>query len=225
MRAIIFANGEFRNPAAFRAPITPDDLIICADGGTAHALTAGLEPHVIIGDMDSMDSISAAQCAQLKARGCRFITFPARKDETDLELALKHAVAEGADQIRVFGALGGRLDQTVANVLLLAMPDLAGVDVRIVDGRQEAFVVRDEVTIRGRVGDTVSLIPLAGDATGITTEGLEWALSDSMLPFGLALGVSNVMTAATARVRVGAGLLLVVWIPGEEFVQPPLRRL
>ena len=215
MRAIIFANGEFRDPAAGLARIAPDDLIICADGGAAHARAAGLEPHVVVGDLDS---ISAAQRARLEAMGCRFVAFPSRKDETDLELALKYAVAQGAGEILVLGALGGRLDQTVANVLLLATPDLAGVDVRIVDGRQEAFVVRDEATIRGRVGDTVSLIPLGGDATGITTEGLEWALSDGTLRFGPALGVSNVMTAATARVRVGAGLLLVVWIPARSEV-------
>ena len=207
MRAIIFANGEFPDPRAASTLIRPGDLIIAADGGTHHALAADVTPHIIIGDLDSL---LAETLSELKAAGTQIVRFSPRKDETDLELALLHAAREGATEIVVLGALGGRLDQTIANVLLLALPKLEGIDVRIVEGTQEAFLIRDEAVIEGSPGDTVSLIPLGGDTEGVTTTGLEWPLDEDTLRFGAARGVSNVLTREQAHVRVRRGSLLCV---------------
>jgi thiamine pyrophosphokinase len=207
VRAIIFANGEFANPQGVRDLIRPDDLVIAADGGARHALVIGVAPHVVIGDLDSL---SPDEQAHLEAAGSQIIRFPPRKDKTDLELALRHAAGEGAAEIVVLAALGGRLDQTIANVLLLALPELNRLDVRIVEGAQEAFLINSESLIEGQPGDTVSLIPLGGDAAGVTSEKLEWSLHEDTLRFGLARGVSNVLTSEQARVRVRQGLLLCV---------------
>ena len=207
MRAIIFANGEFPDPSSARDLLCSDDLVIAADGGARHALAAGATPNVIIGDLDSL---SLEEQARVEATGSQIIRFSPRKDETDLELALQYAVREGATEIIVLAALGGRLDQTVANLLLLAMPELGGIAVRVVEGAQTAFLVRDEALVEGQPGDTVSLIPLGGDAVGVTAEGLEWPLHEEALRFGPARGVSNVLTAGQARVRVRQGLLLCV---------------
>ena len=205
MRAIIFANGEFPDPQGARDLLRPGDLIIAADGGTRHALATGVIPHVVIGDLDSL---SPADLAQVEADGSRIIRFSPRKDETDLELALLHAARAGASEIIILAALGGRLDQTIANVLLLSLPELKELGVRIVEGAQSVFLIQDETTIEGQPGDTVSLIPLGGDAVGVTTEGLEWPLCEETLRFGPARGVSNVLTAEQARVRVQRGILL-----------------
>ena len=140
-----------------------------------------------------------------------------------LELALLYAAREGAIEIVILAALGGRLDQTVANLLLLALPELDGLDVRIVDGPQTAFLIRGgrdgddgrDVVIEGQPGDTISLIPLGGDAVGVTAEGVAWPLQEGTLRFGPARGVSNVLTAAQARVRVREGVLLCVVIRQE----------
>ncbi|RLC97753.1 MAG: thiamine diphosphokinase, partial [Chloroflexi bacterium] len=182
-------------------------LIIAADGGTRHALAAGVIPHVVIGDLDSL---SPADLAQVEAACARVIRFSPRKDETDLELALLHAARAGVSEIVVLAALGGRLDQTIANVLLLSLPELDGLDVRIVEERQKVFLIHSAATITGRPGDTVSLIPLGGDAVGVTADGLEWPLCEETLRFGPARGVSNVLTAEQARVRVRRGMLLCV---------------
>jgi thiamine pyrophosphokinase len=210
MRAIIFANGEFTDPQGARDLLHPDDLIIAADGGTDHALAAGVLPHVIVGDLDSL---SSDERARVEAAGSRIIRFPPLKDETDLELALQHAVREGATEIVILAALGGRLDQTIANLLLLALPELDGLNVRIVDGAQTAFLIHEGhggSLIEGQPGDTVSLIPLGGDAVGVTAGGLEWPLHEDTLRFGPTRGVSNVLAAEQARVRVRRGLLLCV---------------
>ncbi|RLC83411.1 MAG: thiamine diphosphokinase, partial [Chloroflexi bacterium] len=138
MRAVIFANGEFPNPQNARDLLRSDDFIIAADGGTQQALAVSAIPHVVIGDLDSL---SPDEQARVEAAGAQVIRFSPRKDETDLELALLHAVREGATEIVILAALGGRLDQTIANLLLLALPELSGLDVRIVEGQQTAFLI------------------------------------------------------------------------------------
>jgi thiamine pyrophosphokinase len=207
MRAIIFANGEFPDPSSVRDLLRSDDLVIAADGGTRHALAAGVTPDVVIGDLDSL---SPEEQAQVEVSGSRIIRFSPHKDETDLELALQHAARAGATEIIILAALGGRLDQTVANLLLLAMPELGGIDVHVVEGAQTAFLIQDQALIEGQPGDTVSLIPLGGDAVGVTAEGLEWSLQEDTLRFGPARGVSNVLMAEQALVGVRQGFLLCV---------------
>jgi len=210
MRAVIFANGEFTDPRGARDLLRPDDLIIAADGGTQHALSAGVIPHVIIGDLDSL---SPVERARVEAAGSRIIRFSPRKDETDTELALLEAAAAGATRITILGALGGRIDHTLANVLLLLMPQLEGIETIFFDGCSYLSVVRRKGEIRGQVGDLVSLIPLGGDAGGIITEGLEYPLHDETLHIGAARGISNVLTRPKARIAVGWGNLLVVHTP------------
>ena len=206
MRAIIIANGPApKRPVLFR--LQEGDWIISADGGAATALRWGWMPHTVIGDLDSLPQEVRPR---LEAAGCQFVTFPERKDWTDLELALRHAVEGGATEIVILGARGGRLDQTLANLLLLSRPEWAEVDIRVLDGQQEAFVIRHQGTISGQVGDTVSLIALTPQVTGITTSGLEWPLRDGTLTFGSTLGISNVLTEPVAQVRVRDGVLLVV---------------
>ena len=213
MRAIIFANGELPNPRDVQDLLHHGDgddvVIIAADGGTHHTLAAGVTPDIVIGDLDSL---SPETQARVEVAGAQIVRFSPRKDETDLELALLYAAHGGATEITILGALGRRLDQTLANVLLLALPELRSIDTRIVEGAQEAFLIQGEAMVEGQPGDTVSLVPLGGNAEGVTTDGLEWPLNEDTLRFGPARGVSNVLTAPQAHVRVRRGVLLCVVI-------------
>lgn len=223
MRTIIVANGELRPVAreAARAAIRAGDRLIAADGGAHHCRAMGLTPHVVVGDFDSL---SPADVAALEAGGARLVRHPSRKDETDLELAVRLAIAEGADDILILGALGGRWDQTLANLLFSALfhsslPSSsskegsgAGARLRLVDGAQQIYLIRGKGEIAGQAGDTVSLISIGGDALGVTTTGLEYPLADGMLPFGATLGVSNRLTTQSATVTVREGLVLCVVI-------------
>jgi thiamine pyrophosphokinase len=110
----------------------------------------------------------------------------------------------------VFGTQGGRLDQAVANVMLLAHPALHGRTIELVEPQQRAWLVRTETRIHGRAGDVVSLIPLGDDVLVAETSGLRWAISSERLLFGRARGISNEMTAELATVKVASGRLLCV---------------
>jgi thiamine pyrophosphokinase len=113
-RIIIFANGDLPNPEKARALIRPDDFILCADGGTRHALALGLIPNLIIGDMDS----TTFDLRPSTENGTTTPQIPKDKNETDLELAIDHALTLNPDQILILAALGGRMDQTLANIAL-----------------------------------------------------------------------------------------------------------
>lgn len=215
MRVIIFTNGDFSSPQ----DILPWDVLIAADGGARHLMKLGLTPGWVIGDMDSL---TAPERVALKDAGAKLITYPARKDETDLELALHKAREFQPDEIVIYAALGARWDMTFSNLLILAHPALSELNARLIDGTQELRVLQNHKTMQidGAPGDTVSLIPLAGDAVGISTYGLEYILKDDTLIFGAARGVSNVLSDTRATITLRGGLLLVVHIrQGEALVQ------
>jgi thiamine pyrophosphokinase len=207
MYAVIVANAPDMDAAPYAAQIHAADLLIAADGGAQPLLRLGALPHLVIGDLDSLDDASQAE---LIARGVELRRFPRAKDETDLELALLYAAERGATAIDIMGALGGRWDHTLANVALLALPALYGRRCRLLDGQQELFLVRDAAPIDGRAGDTVSLLPLTAEARGVTTRGLLYPLAGATLHYEQARGVSNVLIEAPGQVSLEAGLLLVV---------------
>ena len=130
-----------------------------------------------------------------------------------------YAARRGATSITVLAALGGRLDQTIANILLLALPELHGVEATIVDGPQAALLVQGGGELRvvaGQPGDTLSLLPIGGDAAGVTVSGVEWPLQGSTLELGPARGVSNVLTSPRAVIRLDSGMLLCVHISRDD---------
>lgn len=214
-RAIILANGAIENPSSLRSRLATWGAaqVIAANGGSQHARHLGLQVDVVVGDLDSFEGTGQPQKAvdgpQLKA-------FPVEKNETDLELALLFAVQSGAKEVAVLGALGGRLDMTIANVLLLTHPQLSSAHVELWHADQTAWILRPpSAGITGRRGDTLSLIPIGGDAVGITTSGLAYPLREETLASGPARGVSNVLTGDTARVDLVAGSLLAIHTPGR----------
>ncbi|MBE0680646.1 MAG: thiamine diphosphokinase [Anaerolineales bacterium] len=212
MRIIIFANGELPDLEKARALLRDDDFIIAADGGTRHALALGLTPNVVIGDLDS---ISKEERRKIDAAGVEVIKFPADKKETDLELAIDHAMSLHPDQILILAALSGRMDQTLANIALLSNLQLATCNIKLTDGVEEIFFCRDQAKVEGRSGDIVSLLPWQGAAEGVFTENLKWHLHYETLYPEKTRGISNEMTADTASVSIKSGLLLIAHIIGN----------
>ena len=214
-RALILTNGELLDGPALKARIESwnPDLIIAADGGRRHAPPLGLWIDIVIGDLDSIEDI---QRETLRDQGTQFEQYKAEKDETDLELALLHAVDQGADEIAVVGIVGDRLDMVLANIHLLTLEALSPIRTEIWLGRQTVCLIRPPGNeFEGAPGDTLSLIPLKEDVIGVTTTGLAYPLQGETLFFGPARGVSNVMEQEFCRVDVEAGILLAVHTQSE----------
>ena len=215
--AIVVADGDV--PALdgpLDALLVPDDdgppIVLAADGGVRKAAELGLAPRVVIGDGDSL---RPREVAALRARGAEVVLFPAEKDESDTELAVREALARGARRIVVLGAFGGaRFDHALANVALLALPELEGRDVSLSDGTATIRLVGrvdgpGEIRIVGAPRDLVSLFPLDPTVEGIVTAGLRYPLQDESLRIGPSRGLSNELVASEAHIATRRGRLLV----------------
>jgi thiamine pyrophosphokinase len=206
-RAFIFANGKMDTPPALLAGIQPSDLIIAADGGAHHCRSIGLVPLVIIGDLDSLVE---SDVSYYHSVGTEIIKFPAQKDETDLELALRLVDERGVSQVFIIGGMGARWDMTIANVMLAAHPQFSGLSISLLDGNDILSVMHGggRSDFYGQYGNSLSLIPLGGDAEGITTNGVRYPLVNETLFFGSPRGVSNVIINDSAWVSLRRGRLL-----------------
>jgi thiamine pyrophosphokinase len=217
MRAIVLADGHAPSRRALTEAWPGWDaeieLVVAADGGARLAEPLGLTIDRWVGDGDSID---ADALATLRERGVATDLASHDKDESDTELALRAALAAGADDIVVLGAIGGtRIDHALANIGLLADAGLAGRTVTLLapDARIRLLQGPGSIALAGRVGDLVSLLPFGADVEGVVTAGLQYPLGDEVLAAGPARGLSNVRIATEARVRIGRGRLLVVEIP------------
>ena len=212
MKVLILVNGELCKPDVLRSRISAEtfDLVLGADGGARHAAAFDVTLDAVIGDMDSFPDLAPPGITP------EFISYPAEKNETDLELALLYARQQGADRIVMVGVMGGRMDMTIANIMLLTHASLSSCRIEVWHGEQTGWVIRSPGgAITGHPGDTVSLIPLSGDVSSITAEGLKYSFEGEELAFGPARGISNRLEKPTARIRLSEGLLLAVHTPGK----------
>jgi thiamine pyrophosphokinase len=181
--------------------------LICADGGARHIHALGLTPDLIVGDMDSLNGELQRDFVM---KGSRIIRYPETKDETDSELALQMAFMMTPDEIRIYGALGARIDHTLANLTLLAAAADRGIETRLLDEWCEIILVRQVAVIEGEIGQTVSLLAFGADVTGVTLEGFEYPLQNATIAPNRPIGVSNRLTAARGIISMESGNLLVL---------------
>ena len=210
MRAVVVAGGE-PDPAD-AGWLADADLVIAADAGAAWLASLNRRPEVLVGDLDSVDP---ALVTRLAAEGCVVERHPTEKDASDAELAVLRAVDAGADEVVIIGALAGeRLDHELANLLLLADADLheRARDVRIVRGGASVRALRggETLALDAGIGAWVTLLPVGGDAEGVTTLGLRFPLRGETVRIGRSRGLSNVVDEDPASVSLERGVLLVV---------------
>jgi thiamine pyrophosphokinase len=223
MQVIVLADGAIGPrdslDAAWPGWLQPGAAVVAADGGARHAAALGLRIDRWVGDGDSLGD---AAIAELFAEGVPIDRSSPDKDQSDTELAIVAALELRASAITILGALGGpRADHAIANLTLLSMPSLAAIDVRLLAVDARVRLLRapgsdgspSRVELDGRVDDLVSLLPVGGDAVGVSTAGLAYPLDDEPLLEGRTRGLSNVRTARLATVTLRSGRLLVVETP------------
>lgn len=209
MRALIVASGPIADYAALGSRIAPADLVLLADGGIRHALALGLTPTHVFGDFDSASDDELATARRL---GWPMTRLPREKDKTDTELAVDYALEHGATELLIIGALGGRLDHSLANLMLL--PNLAqrGVRASVIDDRNEAWALigPGAAVVAGGGAKYLSVVPLSSQVHGVTLRGVKFPLTEATLTLGGTLSVSNEFAAAEASVTIGDGIVLVI---------------
>ncbi len=200
---LIFAGGDLPHPD-LADELPSADLIIAADSGYDLALHLGFRADVLVGDLDSIEAPIPDHLIVER--------HPVDKEQTDLDLALELAIREEPARVVVVGGTGGRFDHELSTVGLLCSERWVRIEeIDWVSSRGRAHVLRGRRVLHGDVGSTISLIPIGGVAAGVTTNGLHWELTGDDLSAGSTRGVSNVMRAPVADIRIDSGCLLVVF--------------
>lgn len=210
----VVANGNIEDIDWLKLCLGKADVIIAADGGAKHVLACQLFPHYLIGDLDSL---SEEEVEKMASNHVEIIRYPPDKDETDLELAFLNIIespqlSQLGVPVELFGALGGRIDQTLANIMLLTHDKIHDLDVVVREPYQRVWVIDRSITVTGHIGDKLSLIPLTKDIKVKNTTNLKWPLVNERLDFGPARGISNVMTDRESSIEIDAdsGFLLCI---------------
>ncbi len=204
MRALIFTGGEIFEPI----PIPAAELVIAADSGYLNARRCGVNPDLLIGDFDSLDP---AMLSEGEPDEIKKIAVSPIKDDTDTQLAVDTAIDHGADEIILFGGLGGRLDHTLSNVFLLEYIAEKGIGAHMTDGRNHVDILRggERMTV-ARGGGYLSLISLTDLCEGVCVKGVYYPLTDAALTRRYSFAVSNEIIAEEAEVSLDKGVMLVI---------------
>ena len=207
MTAIVLLGGDAISPTSV-GDLPDNAVVIAADSGVHVAHQLGLSVDVVIGDLDSVNQTALAA---LVALGTTVIRHPADKNESDAELALRHAAAIGVSRIILVGGGGGRLDHqlsTYAVMFLAALSDIQ-LEARIAASRAYPIRTGETLNITCPPNSVVGLIPFGGDAQDITTHGLQWPLTDETLHIAASRGISNRSVGTDFSVMLGTGQLIV----------------
>lgn len=210
MKVCILLNGKINDYSIIKQFINNQnyDYIICADGGANHAYKMNITPNYIIGDLDS---INKETIDFYKKQNVLFEEFPSKKNETDSELCIFLSKSLNANKIDLFGTLGGRIDHILANINLLYYIREQEIIPRIISEQEEIYIATNEcVKIKGNVNDIISIIPIKGDAKGVTLENLEYPLNNYDMNYSTPLGISNIMLSEECKIAVKKGSLLII---------------
>lgn len=205
-RRTIIITSFVDTPFDMAKEVHDDDIIICTDGGYDIATSYGIVPSLVIGDLDSVKSEIPESIP--------VVEFPPEKDFTDLQLAIDVAVENGAQDIEVWGGIGGRLDQTIASMQLLTKYTKEVDWLVIRDGANLAFVIEARpgktYKLPPKDGWYLSLFSVSNECTGVTLKGVKYTLDNATLINTFPIGVSNEFTDDIGTLTFETGSLLVV---------------
>lgn len=178
------------------------DFIIACDGAANFLLAHDLHPDVIIGDMDSFDPAQLSDTDEIPT------LKQADQNTNDLEKALIHAAGNSATHVHICGALGKRIDHTLKNLSVLKQFHPRFEEISFEDEYGSSFIMPPEWKSTLPVGTVISLIPIDGNVSGITTKGLKYSLNNESLKCGVRDGSSNHTVTSEVKITAEKGTLL-----------------
>ncbi|MBF0377010.1 MAG: thiamine diphosphokinase [Desulfamplus sp.] len=230
MEYLIISNGIVLDDDSLLKLAEQADVIVCVDGGARHLKRINVAPNILIGDMDSID-IEAQLYMDICASEnyTKTIKYPKEKDASDTELAVLWAIEHGATYITLTGVTGSRMDHTLSNIFLLRSITKKGIGCKIVDAHNEIYLFSNELSknglrantrccnddygelsVNGKKGDLLSIIPITNEVSGLTLTGLKYPLSNATLQLGSSKGISNVFNQECASISLKHGTILII---------------
>ncbi len=202
-KCVIISAGKSDGYDILKDEVKDAQLIICADAGIVHAENAGIVPDIILGDFDSYSGDLDKHSNVIK--------LPVEKDDTDTMYAVKLALKKGCDEFVLFGALGGRLDHTIANIQTLKFLQLNNAFGRIVSENNIVFLLStSSIAVKKKEGFKLSVFAYGDKCRGVTLKNVHYPLDNYTLDNTFPLGVSNEFEGEEAFISVDEGDLLIL---------------
>ncbi len=211
MRFVIISGGDIQDEFALEwLQQNKYDQIIAADSGVNFLYRNGILPNVIAGDFDSVSEEKLDAFSEME--GIEILRLNPIKDDTDTEFVIHEAIRRGATEITLLGATGSRLDHVLANIYLLGIGLEKGIAIEVLDSNNRIRMIADKLELSKvrQFGEFVSILPVRGDAKGVTLEGMKYPLKDADISCFSSLGISNEIVDETAKISVQQGILLVI---------------
>lgn len=198
LEAAIVANGEIESYSITQKLLSAFHPIVAADGGLVHCDAMGIEPSLIVGDLDSIPSLLLKKYHHIP-----LLKFPVDKDFSDLELCIDELLKQGIEKITLFGVLGKRVDHLLYTLhLVTRFPE----KLRILSENETLFAIQKTQDIHCSRGQTISLIPLS-KVTGVHTKGLKWEIQNGTFDKHF-MSLSNICQKDTFSVSIDSGDLI-----------------
>lgn len=189
-----------------------EDFCIAVDGGYLYCKMVGIEPDLVVGDMDSIDESVQGEIQMLiETQPHRIMVLNPEKDDTDTLAALRIALEKGYKEFLIYGAMGGRLEHTMANIQCLAFLKNQGAKAYIMDADVMLTVIKDEtVKFNKNMEGILSLFALGEKAEGVTIQGMKYCLDRAVVTNDYPIGISNEFIGEEGQVTVENGMLLLI---------------
>jgi thiamine pyrophosphokinase len=189
------------------------NIIIAVDKGLVTADKFNLPITYIVGDFDSAPKELVQKYKQdINNKLTTIKEYNPIKDATDTQIAIELAIDLKADEIVILGATGTRLDHTIANINLLALPLDREIDAFIIDEHNKIYLLNQNTTLyKDKLfGFYVSLQPITEVVTGVTLEGFKYPLVKRDMKREDSLGISNEVIGEIANISLKSGTLIVI---------------
>lgn len=209
MKTLIITGGKInKNFAKKYLKSNKYDIIIAVDKGLETIDYLKLQPQYVLGDFDS---VNTKILEKYKKQNIKIIKLNPEKDLTDTHSAIDLALKLKSTEITILGAIGTRLDHTMANIHILKQALDKNIKAKIVNKKNEIELINKEIIIKKDDNyKYVSIIPLTTNVTGITIEGMKYIINDYTLSIGDSLGVSNEQIDKEAKISIKTGILVVI---------------
>jgi len=208
-KALIVGGGDINVTYLLQELKSDYAVLVAADGGgkTLHEL--GYQPHILLGDFDSLDH---ELIKVFKEKGSKIQEFPIEKDWTDLELAVQTVINLNVQEIIIFGGMGDRLDHTLGNLSLLYPLVTKGIKASLIGLKERVFLIgpHETVTLSPERDNFFSLLPLYPGVTGVTEYKAKYPLDDESIAFGSTRGIHNEFLSEPVTVSVKGGYAFLI---------------
>lgn len=192
-----------------------NDFIVAVDGGYEYAQKLGVKPQLAVGDFDSLGYVP---------ENIEVICHPAVKDDTDTVLAVKLMLERGYDCFYIFGAFGGRLDHSYANLQLLTYLARQNIKAFAFDENYVYTAIHNStITFDKSYEGVISSFAVGELANGVSMNNLKYTLCNATLYCDNPMGVSNEFIGENATISVSDGTLLIMFERKSSLALPCIK--